>query len=171
MDISHPLQAHRLPQIYVQASTAPDRRMIPSRSTHIPPRSSTGGLSSSIPMSIPNARDDDLSVPPPLPPPRFITDISSGADYSGGGSVHPWPACSSSGQQMWGTNSSIRPGSSLYGSFSGDGNGITEGLHMRRGGSASTIKSISEINGHQSSYPRADEGYASLSTTSSMSSS
>lgn len=171
MDISHQSpQAHRLPQIYIQSSNASNRMMIPSRSGTSTARSSVGGLSSSIPMSIPNARDDDHGAPPPLPPPRFISDIKSEAEY-GGGSGNTWPARSPKDQHSWGKESSVRSGSSLYGSFSGDANGLTDGLDMRRGSTSSTIKSISEVNGHQNSYSRADEGYASLSTTGSMSSS
>lgn len=170
MDISNPPQAHRLPQIYIQTSNASDRMMISSRSGTNASRSSVGGLSSSIPMSIPNARDDDYGAPPPLPPPRFISDIKPEAEC-GGGSANPWPPWNPRDHQSWGKESSVRSGSSLYGSFSADGNSITDGLDMRRGSNSSTIKSISEINGHQNSYPRADEGYASLSTTGSMSSS
>ena len=172
MDISNPPQAHRLPQIFIQSSNPSDRRMVPGRSSTSASRPSTSGLSSSIPMTIPNSRDDESFAPPPLPPPRYITDVKSeDAGYNGGGSANPWPAWNPGNQHSWGEKSSVKSEPSLYGSFSRHGSGVTDELGMRRGSSNATIKSISELDGHQNSYPRADEGYASLSTTGSMSSS
>lgn len=165
MDIPRYPQAHRspfaLPEIYIQNSSISDRKNMPIRSNSNASRSSPP--TSSIPMSIPNARDDD-SPPPPLPPPRYI-----GHDRDGGGarSIDPgWEWSNSRGDHSWEKPSSVKSGSSLYGSFAGYGNGITEAVEYRRGSSASTIKSISGIDGHQNSYPRVDEGYASLSSTS-----
>lgn len=169
MDIPRYAQVHRssfaLPEIYIQNPNPPERKNMSIRSSSGTSRSSPP--SSSIPMSIPNARDDD-SPPPPLPPPRYI-----GHDRDGGGtrSVDPgWEWSNSRGEHGWGKPSSVKSGSSLYGSFAGYGNGITEAVEYRRGSSASTIKSISGIDTHHNSYPRVDEGYASLSTGTSMSS-
>ena len=173
MDISNPpQQAHGLPQIFIQSSNTSDRRMIPSRSSTSAYQPSTSGLSSSIPMSIPNTRDDESFAPPPLPPPRYITAVKSEkAGCNGGGSANPWPAWNPGTQNSWGERSSVKSEPSLYESFPRHGSGVADELGMRRGSSNATIKSISELDGHQNSYPRADEGYASLSTTGSMSSS
>lgn len=159
-------QPFALPEIHIQNSTMSDRKTMSGRSSssgsqNLPP-------SSSIPMSIPYARDDD-SPPPPLPPPRFIrNDIGQ----SSGGSVDPGWAWSNSRKenQSWDSKvvSSVKPGSSLYGSFSAGGSSFAERFEQRRGSAANTIKPTSDING---SYPRlGDEGYASLSTGTSMSS-
>lgn len=163
--------AHRpfaLPEIYIQNSTMSDRKMMSRRSSSSGSQNSPP--SSSIPMSIPYARDDDY-LPPPLPPPRFIgNDAAQGS----GGSVDPGWAWSNSRNenQSWDSKvSSVKPGSSLYGSFSTGGNSFAERFEQRRGSTANTIKPTSNINGSQSPYPRlGDEGYASLSTGTSMSS-
>lgn len=169
MDIPRYAHAHRssfaLPEIYIQSSNPSEGRKMSSRSSSKPSRSSPP--SSSIPMSIPNARDDD-SPPPPLPPPRYI---SHDRDGGGGGSADPgWEWSNSRGENGWGKSSSVKSGSSLYGNFGSYGNGVTESVGYRRESSASTIKSISGLDGRQNSYPRVDEGYASLSTGTSMSS-
>jgi hypothetical protein len=59
---------------------------------------------------------------------------------------------------------SVQPGSSLYGSFASRKGTLDEKPdNSRRGSSTSTIKSM---NGRENTYPRIDEGYASLSGTS-----
>ncbi len=167
MDIPRYSQAraplYALPEIYIQGSNISDRMMISNRSSLSTSRPSPP--SSSIPMSIPHARDDG-SPPPPLPPPRFAD-----TGVRGGGSVDPgYEWASARDQHSWGHQASVKSGSSLYGSFSRNGSGVMDESDLRRGNTASTIKSISGIDGRQNSYPRNDEGYASISTGSSMSS-
>ncbi|KAL3427693.1 hypothetical protein PVAG01_01202 [Phlyctema vagabunda] len=143
-----------LPEIYVHESNSVDRYRTSSRSSSFNSASSPG--ISAIPMSIPNAREP---VPPPLPPPRHIADF--------GGPDIAWKWGNSQEDGGWGKPVPVPPGSSLYGSFAGRGNSISEERpDNRRGSSTSTIKSISTVADMRDNYPRIDEGYASLSGTS-----
>ncbi|KAI9734727.1 MAG: hypothetical protein M1818_006714 [Claussenomyces sp. TS43310] len=118
-------------------------------------------------MSIPNAREP--SPPPPLPPPKHL-DLGYGEDNRMPDIA--WRISNSREENtVWGTpvSTSVAPGSSLYGSFQSRGRGITEErpeFGDRQGDTASSIKSISGVDARNDSYPRIDEGYASLSGTS-----
>ena len=157
--------SYALPEIYIQTSTVSDQKTMSGRSSSSGSRPSPP--SNLIPMSIPNARHDD-SPPPPLPPPRFV---GIDGDRGNGGSVDPgWAWSNSRESHRWDRMSSVKQGSSLYGSPATGGSHSGEGLDLRRGNSASTIKSTADMNGNSGSYSRPDEGYASLSTGASMSS-
>ncbi|KFY13377.1 hypothetical protein V492_03312 [Pseudogymnoascus sp. VKM F-4246] len=169
MDIPRYASAHRsafaLPEIYIQTSNPSERKAMTIRSS--PNTLGSSPPSSASPMSIPNARDDD-SPPPPLPPPRYVSHEREG---SGARTVDPgWEWSNSREEHGWGKPSSVKSGSSLYGSFAGYGNGIMDSVEYRRGSSASTIKSVSGIDSYNNSCPKVDEGYASLSTCASISS-
>lgn len=168
MDIPRYASAHRsafaLPEIYIQTSNPSERKAMTIRSS--PNTLGSSPPSSASPMSIPNARDDD-SPPPPLPPPRYVNHEREGG--SGARTVDPgWEWSNSREEHGWGKPSSVKSGSSLYGSFAGYGNGIMDAVEYRRGSSASTIKSISGVDSYNSSCPKVDEGYASLSTCGSI---
>jgi hypothetical protein len=147
------------PEIFVQESNPSDRFRTSSRSSSYNLDSSAA--ISSIPMSIPNAREP---VPPPLPPPRHLADI---ADGGSNGPDIAWQWGNSREDHNWG-RPSIQPGSSLYGSFASRKSVTMDDRpdFDRRGSSTSTIKSISGDDGRDSAHLRIDEGYASLSGTS-----
>ncbi|KAK7532430.1 uncharacterized protein J3D65DRAFT_105893 [Phyllosticta citribraziliensis] len=122
------------------ATSTPAIRIYDSGAHHshftIPRRSSSYATPTAIPMAIPNARD---SPPPPLPPPRHITELSEGQDPG-------WQWGNGPNSLSFGKNSfgSVKPGSSLLGgqvkrtqpSFDeGD-----YGTAARRGSSLSTVK-------------------------------
>lgn len=158
MDIPHRGPRPALPEIKFHDSNPSDRFRHPSRS------SSTNSILSpsaaSGPMSIPNARDP---VPPPLPPPKHLADI---ADGGCNGPDIAWQWGNSHMDTEWG-GSSVAPGSSLYGSFaSRKGVKAERPEYARRTSSTSTIKSIRDVENGENSFPRIDEGYASLSSTS-----
>lgn len=115
------------------------------------------------PMSIPNARDP---VPPPLPPPRHLADIAAGGN-NGPDLAWQW-GNSPEGSGWGGSLSSVAPGSSLYGGSFASRKSMMEDRpeFTRRTSSTSTVKSITGLERQENSYPRIDEGYASLSGTS-----
>lgn len=162
MDIPHrgarPSMA-LLPAIRVHDSNSPDRFRPSSRFSSFSATSSPP--STSVPMPIPNARE---SVPPPLPPPRYLPDLAAGG--SNGDIAWKW-GNSHAGNGDWGQPTpSVTPGSSLHGSAR-KLNVMDERPELpRRGSSTSTIKSASGGNVRENTYPRIDEGYASLSGTS-----
>lgn len=145
-----------LPEIYVQASNPSDRfRMYSKPATY----NSTSPADIPGPMSIPYAREP---VPPPLPPPRHLSDIVDGGHN---GLDIAWQWGNSHEDNGWGR--SVAPGSSLYGSFANE-RSSKDGHRdsSRRTSSTSTIKSVLGPDPRESPYPRIDEGYASLSGTS-----
>jgi hypothetical protein len=149
-----------LPEIYVHDPNPPDRFRTSSSSSSY--NSTSSPSTSSIPMSIPHSRDP---VPPPLPPPPHIADIAGG----GNGPDIAWQWGNSiSHESDWRRSMpSIQPGSSLYGSFASRKGALDERLdNSRRGSSTSTIKSMNGAQSRENTYPRIDEGYASLSGTS-----
>jgi len=153
-----------LPEIYVYDPNPSDRfRTSRSSSTY---NTTSSPSTSSIPMSIPNARD---AVPPPLPPPRYLTDYSGLRDKES----TAWQWGNSDQDISHGGRSlpsiEIAPGSSLYGSFANRRGHLEEEEPElpRNGSSISTIKNNDtgentnpeiRINGHPMT-----EGYASLS--------
>ncbi|KAH8772145.1 hypothetical protein BGZ57DRAFT_764297 [Hyaloscypha finlandica] len=146
-----------LPQIHVHDPNPSERFRTSSSSSSYNSTSSPSTFS--IPMSIPHARDP---VPPPLPPPKDLADIAGG----GNGPDIAWQwGNSHSHESDWRRSvPSVPPGSSLYGSFASRKGALDERPdNSRRGSSTSTIKSM---NGRENTYPRIDEGYASLSGTS-----
>ncbi|RDW91479.1 hypothetical protein BP5796_02644 [Coleophoma crateriformis] len=163
MDIPHRGQrpSMSLPEIYVHESH-PNERYHRASSRSGSHHSVTSPGLSSVPMSIPNAREP---VPPPLPPPKHIADL---ADSRRNGPDIAWQWGNSAEGDDWGrAASSVPPGSSLYGSFTGRGNNLAdEHPDARRGSSVSTVKSISGVVDTRDNYPRIDEGYASLSGSS-----
>lgn len=154
-----------LPEIYVHDPNPSDRFRTSSSSSSY--NSTSSPSTSSIPMSIPHSRDP---VPPPLPPPRHLADIADGGN-NGPDIAWQW-GNSLTHDSNWGRSTpSVQPGSSLYGS--GSGSFASRKSHMderpdnsRRGSSTSTIKSMNGAESRENTYPRIDEGYASLSGTS-----
>jgi hypothetical protein len=149
-----------LPEIHIHDSNPSDRFRISSRSSSY--NSTSSPATSSIPMSIPNAREPP---PPPLPPPRHLADIADGG--SNGPDIawrfgNPHVDNSDWGQSI----ATVAPGSSLYGSFVRSRNMDDRREFPRRGSSTSTITSTSRPDVRENAYPRIDEGYASLSGTS-----
>jgi len=143
----------RLPQIQIHDPSEMYRKS--SRSSSYNSASSPG--LSSIPISIPNARE---FVPPPLPPPRYLADIADGG-HNGPDIAWKW-GNSHTDSRDWGkAAASIPQGSSLHGgtgSFMGRRDVLDEQLDFqRRGSSISTVKSDSR----DATYQR-DEGYESL---------
>jgi hypothetical protein len=153
-----------LPEIYVHDPNPSDRFRTSSLSSSFNSTSSPSTFS--IPMSIPNSRDP---VPPPLPPPRHLADI---LDNRNNGPDIAWQwGNSHEDNSDWGRSiASVQPGSSLYGSFASRKSFADDRDerpdNSRRGSSTSTIKSMSGTQSRESTYPRIDEGYASLSGTS-----
>ena len=99
MDMSH---ATSTPSIRIYDSgPVHSRYSLPRRSSYV---SAPG-----IPMAIPNARE---SPPPPLPPPRYIGELSEGQDPG-----WQWGNSNNSSSAGFGRSSfvSIKPGSSLLG--------------------------------------------------------
>lgn len=162
MDIPHRGARPALapPEILVQDSNPSDRFRNASRPRSYVPTSSNTSVP--MPMSIPNARDP---VPPPLPPPRHLADIADGGS-NGRDIAWQWGNCQEDGE--WGRHTpSVAPGSSLYGSFASR-KSITSDRpdYDRRSSSTSTVTSMLEADTRERTYPRLDEGYASLSGTS-----
>jgi hypothetical protein len=158
MDIPHRgARPVALPEIYVHDPKPTDRFRTSSSSSSF--NSTSSPLAASIPMSIPNSRDP---VPPPLPPPRHLKDL---ADNGNNGQDIAWQWGNSPANSDWGRSiASVQPGSSLCGSFASR---MDERPDIsRRGSSTSTIKSMSGTESQEHTYPRIDEGYASLSGTS-----
>ncbi|PVH84447.1 hypothetical protein DL98DRAFT_512348 [Cadophora sp. DSE1049] len=112
---------------------------------------------SSIPMSIPNARE---FVPPPLPPPRHLADIADGG-HNGPDIAWKWGNDHTDNRDWGKATASIPQGSSLHGgtgSYMGRRGMLDEQLDFqRRGSSISTVKSDSRDGLYQR-----DEGYESL---------
>lgn len=111
---------------------------------------------------IPNTNQVD--VPPPLPPPRFLDDIAAGGDPG-----WQWGNNSSSGG-FGKSGGSVSPGSSLHGNWDqrmgNDGNSERPG-YTRQGSSHSTIRSRPDSDRrHGLSSRFIDEGYHSLSGSS-----
>jgi len=158
MEIPNPNRGARpmgsLPQIQIHDPSEMYRKS--SRSSSYNSAASPG--LSSIPMSIPNARE---FVPPPLPPPRHIADIADGG-HNGPDNAWKWGNNSHTESRDWGrATASIPQGSSLHGgtgSYMGRKDTLDEQLDFqRRGSSISTIKSDSRDGPYQR-----DEGYESL---------
>jgi hypothetical protein len=150
-----------LPEIYVHDPNPSDRfRTSRSSSSY---NSTSSPSTSSIPMSIPHSRDP---VPPPLPPPRHLADLVEGGN-NGHDIAWQW-SNSREDSSDWGRSiASVPPGSSLHGSFASRKSIMGDRADdSRRGSSTSTIKSISGAESREHTYPRIDEGYASLSGTS-----
>jgi hypothetical protein len=141
-----------LPEIHIHDSNPSDRFRISSRSSSY--NSTSSPATSSIPMSIPNAREPP---PPPLPPPRHLADTDLAWKWG-----NSYVDNSDWGQSI----ATVAPGSSLYGSFARSRNMDDRPEFPRRGSSTSTIKSTSGADVRENAYPRIDEGYASLSGTS-----
>lgn len=159
MDIPH-RGPRALPEIHVHGSNPSDRFYNASRSNSYSSVSSPSNASG--PMPIPNAQEP---VPPPLPPPRNLADI---ADSGHNGNDIAWQWGNSRENGGWGGSiSSVPPGSSLYReSLAGKKSMDDRPEFVRRTSSTSTVKSISGLERQENSYPRIDEGYASLSGTS-----
>lgn len=98
------------------------------------------------PVSIPNSRE--AGPPPPLPPPRHIDGLSSPATDI----AWHW-----GNQNTWGNSqASVKPGSSLLGSFASARNHLQDGRPQfpRKGSSVTTIKPIDDLEKQDTS-----EGY------------
>ena len=108
-----------------------DRYAIPRRASYVSSRSSA----TSSPMSIPNARE---SPPPPLPPPRHISELANGRDPG-----WQWGNSLNIGHNQL---SEVKPGSSLLGYWSKRPEKSVQDEEQnaldfaRRGSSTSTIK-------------------------------
>jgi len=150
-----------LPEIYVHDPNPSDRFRTSSSSSSY--NSTSSPSTSSIPMSIPHSQDP---VPPPLPPPRYLADI--GDDRNNGPDIAwQWGNSLSHGSDWGRSGASVQPGSSLYGSFASRKSATDERPdNSRRGSSTSTIRSMGGSESREQTYPRIDEGYASLSGTS-----
>jgi hypothetical protein len=159
MDIPHRgSRAVTLPQIHVPDSIPSDRFRFSSRSTLNCTFSSPS--SPSVPVPIPNIREP---VPPPLPPPRHLADIEAGG--SNGPDI-AWRWGNSRRDAEW-EGSSVTPGSSLYGSMASRTSMASEPSEpARRPSSTSTIKSPHGVESREMPFPKIDEGYSSLSSTS-----
>jgi hypothetical protein len=152
------------PEILVFGSSPSDPYRSSSRSSSY--SSICTPTSSATPMTIPHSID--TPPPPPLPPPRLI-------HLENGGEADPgWQWGNARQENSWQRPSaSVRPGSSLYGSFTNTGNSsVTEYRPdlSRRTNSASTTTSISRVDARRDAFPKFDEGYASASATSTGSS-
>lgn len=146
-----------LPEIYVHDPKPSDRFRTSSSSSSF--NSTSSHSTASIPMSIPHSRDP---VPPPLPPPRHLKDLENNGNN---GQDIAWQWGNSQANSDWGRPlASVQPGSSLCGSFASRTDERPD--NSRRGSSTSTIKSTSGAEIREHTYPRIDEGYASLSGTS-----
>ena len=129
------------------------RRRSTSRSAGLPFSSRPSG-----PMAIPNTSHD--LAPPPLPPPRFINDITAGSDpgwqwgnNSRGkfGKAEPPPASGGTFPKSWNTDmEENRP--------------PQRSQHLRRDSSNSTVKSPPDAERRYRDFAKhQDEGYYSLS--------
>ncbi|KAG4437580.1 hypothetical protein IFR05_006919 [Cadophora sp. M221] len=141
-----------LPQIQIHDPSDMYRKSSRSSSYN----SATSPGLSSIPVSIPNARQ---CAPPPLPPPRHLPDIADGGNN---GRDIAWKWGNEQTDRGWGKAApSIPQGSSLHGgsgSFLSRTGVLDEQLDFqRRGSSVSTVKSDSRDGPYQR-----DEGYESL---------
>lgn len=146
-----------LPEIYVHVSNPSDRFRTWSRSS---PQNSTSPTTSSRPISIPNARDP---VPPPLPPPRHLTDIADGGNN---GLDTTWQWGNPHGHDLGRSTSSIAPASRSYRSLASPKGILNKQPNfVRRGSSTSTSRSLSDEDAREQVYLGIDEGYASLSGT------
>lgn len=88
-------------------------------------------------VSIPNSRD--AGPPPPLPPPRHIDGLASPATDI----AWHW-----GNQNTWGNSpASVKPGSSLLGSFASARINLQDGRPRfpRKGSSGATIKPVDEF--------------------------
>jgi hypothetical protein len=142
-----------LPQIHVHDSILPERFRSSSRPSFNSSLSSP--LTSSVPMPIPNMR---RSVPPPLPPPKYLADIAAERDNG-----IAWQWGNLRADTEW-SQSSVTPGSSSYGSYTCRKTMPDEQPESARcASSSSTIKLISGHEYRDSSFPQIDEGYFSLS--------
>lgn len=150
MDLSH---ATSTPSIRIYDSGPQSHYSLPRRSS-----SYASTSTSSVPMAIPNARE---SPPPPLPPPRYISELSDGHDpgWQWGNS----PDGPGFGRSAFG---SVKPGSSLLGGRRSSEQTKQDkplehverpGLHSaRRGSSMSTIK-VSDAELSSESLEHSDE--------------
>jgi len=146
-----------LPEIYVHDSNPSSRYRTSSRSS---PYNSPPLPVSSMPVSIPGARDP---APPPLPPPRYLPDIADGGN-NGPDLAWKWGNSHEDDGNWARPMASIQPGSSLLGSFAKRSSMAEERpTYGRRTSSNSTLRSAAA---GEHSFPRIDEGYASLSGTS-----
>lgn len=151
-----------LPEICVQDSHHPDRysHRYPDRnSDQHRYRPTNSPVAAAGPMSIPNARE---APPPPLPPPRYIPDISN----SGRGDLG-WQWANQGREVNWeGSVSSVPAGSSLYGSYSRNSVSDERPDIGRRGSSNATItaQTSKDVINHVNALPK-DEGYSSLSAS------
>lgn len=131
-----------------------DRHPPTSRSsshTSIPSRKSPG------PMTIPNTREE--IAPPPLPPPKYIEELTYGNDpgWQWGNTTHAGFGKS--------TLAPIKAGSSLMGSYTRESredkqDRVERKDYFRRGSSISTVvRSPSELEIKMESIPMVDEDY------------
>jgi hypothetical protein len=158
MEIPHRGARPGLPEIYVHDSNPSSRYRMSSRSNSY--NSPSSPVASSIPMSIPNARDP---TPPPLPPPKHLPDIADGGK-NGPDLAWKWGNSHEDDGNWARPMASIQPGSSLLGSFAKRPTVAEERPdYGRRTSSNSTLRSAAA---GEHSFPRIDEGYASLSGTS-----
>ncbi|KAH6701263.1 hypothetical protein BKA61DRAFT_704943 [Leptodontidium sp. MPI-SDFR-AT-0119] len=147
-----------LPEIYVYVSNPSDRFRTWSRSN---PQNSTFPTTSSRPISTLNARDP---VPPPLPPPRHLTDTVDGGNN---GPDITWQWGNSHGRDSGRSISSVVLASSSYRSLTSPKSMSNEQPNFaRRGSSTLTSKSMSDGDAREQVYLGIDEGYASLCGTS-----
>ncbi|ESZ97100.1 hypothetical protein SBOR_2530 [Sclerotinia borealis F-4128] len=151
-----------LPEICVQDSHHPDRYSDKYfEDQHAYQSALSSRFAAAGPMSIPNARE---APPPPLPPPRYIPDISE----NGRGDIG-WQWANQDRDINWGGPvSSVPAGSSLYGSYARRKSIPVERPDIERRGSsnvtltAHTLKNASNLVTALAK----DEGYASLSASS-----
>ena len=110
-------------------------------------------------MSIPNARDPSIGVPPPLPPPRFLNEVIDSNHDPG------WRWGNSGGRSGFGSigTGTVSPTSSLRQNWEKreDPEAFSE---RRRDSSASVLPSPTEM--HDIRFQ--DEGYHSLSGSSNL---
>jgi hypothetical protein len=108
-------------------------------------------------MTIPNAREE--IAPPPLPPPKYIEELTYGNDpgWQWGNTTHAGFGKS--------TLAPIKPSSSLMGSYTRESredkqDRVERKDYFRRGSSISTVvRSPSELEIKMESIPMADEDY------------
>lgn len=86
-------------------TSTPSIRISQHRRHHSPPEHAASATGPS-PMAIPHARE---SVPPPLPPPPYIPEISAGQDPG-------WQWGNDPNRSDFGRPAAVKPGSSLLGS-------------------------------------------------------
>lgn len=137
-------------QIHESRSDSPDSR----HCSKSPSNNSSVSPSLPRPMTIPNARLDELP-PPPLPPPKYIEDLAHGFDPG-------WTWGNSKDEFASGSTklAPIRQGSSLHGGYLHNTTGPRPDAERpdtemdletsdRRGSSVSTLRSLSDLNRHQ----------------------